>query len=97
MNDLCNQMSNVNIIYDERKELIETMKIELRDIDIKKVDERYTRYLNGINLWEIDGFSYENIRENINLYFSIDIFNKKIHLIKIIDKQLIEMLEMFLS
>ena len=70
MNNLCDQMSNVNIIYDERKELIDSMKIKLRDIDIKKVDERYNRYLNGINLWEIDGFSYENIRENINLYFN---------------------------
>ena len=73
---LCNQMINSGIEYDERKELYEFLELKKAGIKVlRQTDERYTRYLNGIDIWEIDGVSYEYIRENIKKYLNFETNN----------------------
>lgn len=95
---LCNQMINSGIEYDERKELYEFLELKKAGIKVlRQTDERYTRYLNGIDIWEIDGVSYEYIRENIKKYLNFET-NKdnaisKLKLMKLIDTQIKKVIE----
>lgn len=95
---LCNQMVNSGIEYDERKELYEFLELKKAGIKVmRQTDERYARYLNGIDIWEIDGVSYEYIRENIKHYLSLETNKEnaiaKLKLMKLIDKQLQQVIE----
>jgi hypothetical protein len=65
--------------------------------ELAKTDERYERYLRGIDIWEMDGVSYEYIRENIKNYLSIDTnesnMKTKLKLMRNIDKKIKEIIE----
>ena len=98
---LCNQMSNSGIKYDEydeRNELLEFISLKMGGkSELIKTDERYSRYLRGISIWEIDGISYEYIRDNIKMYLSMET-NKnniitKLNMMSMIDKQLKEVID----
>lgn len=95
---LCNKISNSGIEYDERKELYECLELKTAGIKVlHQTDERYMRYLKGIDIWEIDEVSYEYIRDNIINYLNL-ITNKenlvqKLKLMRTIDKQLKSMIE----
>lgn len=95
---ICNKMSYAGIEYDERSELFDFLSLKMAGMsDVIKTDERYSRYLRGIDIWEIDGVSYEYIRENIKKYLSIqsneDNLIKKLKFMRIIDKQLKSIIE----
>jgi hypothetical protein len=98
IDSICNQMLNSGIDYDERSELFEFLQLKLAGkSELAKTDERYARYLRGIDIWEIDGVSYEYIRENIKTYFSIELTESnmimKLKFMRKIDKQLKEVIE----
>lgn len=95
---ICNKMSYAGIEYDERSELLDFLQLKMAGMsDVIKTDERYSRYLRGIDIWEIDGVSYEYIRENIKKYLSIPSNEtnliKKLKLMRIIDKQIKTVIE----
>jgi hypothetical protein len=95
---ICSKMSYAGIDYDERSELFDFLSLKMAGMsDIMKTDERYSRYLRGIDIWEIDGVSYEYIRENIKKYLSVPSNEgnliKKLKLMRIIDKQIKCMIE----
>lgn len=95
---LCNKMVSSGIEYDERQELYEFLELKKAGIKvIRQTDERYSRYLNGIDIWEIDGVSYEYIRENIKTFLNIETIKEniiaKLKLMRMIDKQLQEVIE----
>jgi len=95
---ICSKMSYAGIDYDERSELFDFLSLKMAGMsDIMKTDERYSRYLRGIDIWEIDGVSYEYIRENIKKYLSAPSNEgnliKKLKLMRIIDKQIKCMIE----
>lgn len=95
---ICSKMSYAGIEYDERSELFDFLSLKMAGMsDVIKTDERYSRYLRGIDIWEIDGVSYEYIRENIKKYLSIqsneDNLIKKLKFMRIIDKQLKSIIE----
>ena len=95
---ICSKMSYAGIEYDERSELFDFLQLKMAGMsDIIKTDERYSRYLRGIDIWEIDGVSYEYIRENIKKYLSIPSNEtnliKKLKLMRIIDKQIKTVIE----
>jgi hypothetical protein len=95
---LCNQMINSDIEYDERRELYDFLELKKAGVKvIRQTDERYSRYLKGIDIWEIDGESYEYIRENIKTFLNIETIKEnlitKLKLMRIIDKQLKEVIE----
>lgn len=95
---ICNKMSYAGIDYDERNELFEFLSLKKGGMsDIMKTDERYTRYLRGIDIWEIDGISYEYIKKNIQKYLNLPSNEsnliKKLKWMRIIDKQLQEVIQ----
>lgn len=98
IDSLCNQMVNSGIEYDERQELYEFLELKKAGIKVlRQTDERYMRYLKGIDIWEIDGVSYEYIRTNIKNYLDLPTNKEnviqKLKLMRIIDKQLQEVIE----
>lgn len=98
IDSICNKMSNTGIEYDERCELFEFLGLKMAGkSELAKTDERYIRYLRGIDIWEINGVSYEYIRENIIRYLSIDTNDSnliiKLKLMRKIDKQIKEMID----
>jgi hypothetical protein len=91
-------MLNSGIEYDERNELFDFLQLKLAGkSELNKTDERYIRYLRGVDIWEIDGISYEYIRENIKKYLSIETSESniimKLKLMRKIDIQLKEVIE----
>ena len=95
---ICQQMSTANIEYDEHTELFDFLHLKLAGkSELYKTDERYSRYLRGIDIWEIDGVCYEYIRENIKRYLSIDTNESnliiKLKLMRKIDKQIKEVID----
>jgi hypothetical protein len=98
IDSICNKMSDTGIEYDERGELFDFLDLKLGGkSELIKTDERYSRYLRGIDIWEINGVSYEYIRENIIRYLSIDTNDSnliiKLKLMRKIDKQIKEMID----
>jgi hypothetical protein len=98
IDSICNQMSNSGIEYDERNELLEFVSIKTGGkSELIKTDERYSRYLRGIRIWEIDGISYEYIRDNIKMYLSIETNENniitKLNMMRTIDNQLKEVID----
>ena len=98
IDNLCNKMVNSGIEYDERQELYEFLELKKAGIKVlRQSDERYMRYLNGIDIWEIDGVSYEYIRTNIKNYLDLETNKEnviqKLKLMRIIDKQIQEVIE----
>jgi hypothetical protein len=98
IDSICNQMSMSGIEYDERSELFDFLGLKMAGkSELAKTDERYTRYVRCIDIWEIDGVSYEYIRENIKNYLSIDTnesnIRMKLKLMRKIDKQIKEMID----
>lgn len=98
IDSICNQMLNSGIDYDERTELFDFLQLKLAGkSELAKTDERYARYLRGIDIWEIDGVSYEYIRENIKQYLLIETNDSnvimKLKLMRKIDKQLKEIID----
>lgn len=98
IDSICNQMSNSGIEYDERNELLEFVSIKTGGkSELIKTDERYSRYLRGIRIWEIDGISYEYIRDNIKMYLSIETNESniitKLNMMRTIDNQLKEVID----
>lgn len=95
---MCNQLSNAGIEYDERSELYDFLELKMAGkSELVKTDERYARYLRGIDIWEIDGVSYEYIKENIKMFLSIETNDKnlvkKLKLMRKIDKQINEIIQ----
>jgi hypothetical protein len=95
---ICSKMSYAEIGYDERSELFEYLELKKAGLsDVIKTDERYVRYLRGIDIWEIDGVSYEYIKNNIQKYLNVPSneqnLMKKLKWMRIIDKQLQEVIQ----
>lgn len=89
IDNICNKLINVDIEYNERAELEYFLNIKMAGLsDIIKTDERYTRYIRGINNWE----GYENIERNIKLFLNLESNElnliKKLKLMRLIDIQL---------
>jgi hypothetical protein len=84
---LCNKLDSASIFYDEYTELIECFNNN--ELNLHGTIERYTRYIQGINTWEIDGICYLYIRNLIIEFLS----TYNIHLIKQIDTELIKLLK----
>lgn len=98
IDSICNKMSNSGIEYDERYELLEFVSIKTGGkSELIKTDERYSRYLRGIRIWEIDGISYEYIRDNIKMYLSMETNENniitKLNMMRTIDNQLKEVID----
>jgi hypothetical protein len=98
IDSICNQLINSGIDYDERSELFDFLSLKMAGkSELVKTDERYARYLRGIDIWEIDGVSYEYIRENIKHFLSMETNDnnliKKLKLMRKIDKQIKEVIE----
>jgi hypothetical protein len=98
IDSICNKMSKTGIEYDERGELFDFLKLKMAGkSELLKTDERYTRYLRGIDIWEIDGVSYEYLRENIKMFLSIELTESnmmiKLKCMRKIDKQLKEVID----
>ena len=98
IDNICNQIMNSGIDYDERKELYEFLELKKAGIKVlRQSDERYMRYLSGIDIWEIDGVSYEYIRTNIKNYLDLETNKEnaiqKLKMMRIIDKQIQEVIE----
>lgn len=98
IDSICNQLTNAGIEYDERNELFDFLALKMAGkSELVKTDERYSRYLRGIDIWEIDGVSYEYIRENIKVYLSMETNEvnliTKLKLMRKIDKQLKKVIE----
>jgi hypothetical protein len=98
MDDLCNQLKKkTNVFYDERKELESFFEKDCLDLeDLKESDERYKRYLDGIQVWKSGRKSFEHIRDNIqnflNLKSTVENMHKKMKLMRIIDEDLMGIL-----
>lgn len=98
IDSICNQLTNAGLEYDERNELFDFLSLKMAGrSELIKTDERYARYLRGIDIWEINGVSYEYIRENIKVYLSMDSNEEnlitKLKLMRKIDKQLKKIIE----
>ena len=98
IDSICNQLSNAGIEYDERNELFDFLSLKMAGkSELVKTDERYLRYLRGIDIWEIDGISYEYIRENIKTFLNMETTDKnlikKLKMMRKIDKQIKEVIE----
>lgn len=71
IDNLCEKLSNSILEYDERNELIEFANLKIiSEADLIATDDRYSRYLRGVSIWEVNGKSYEYIRDNIKLYLN---------------------------
>jgi hypothetical protein len=98
IDDLCKQMkTSVNVIFDERNELERYVyKNKINIDDLIETDERYSRYLRGIEVWKRGKKSYEYIKEDIQKYLILpsDLENLEIKTkyMKKIDKELIDVL-----
>jgi len=88
---LCNRMSGTCVDYDEFQELEECLKMQYLDLDA--TSERYTRYLNGISDWTMNGVSYEHIKEMIILFLNSTVRQQKIIYKKQIDALLYHLLK----
>jgi hypothetical protein len=101
MDQLIAEFEKQRIVYEktgEYQELSDALKLDrIRKIDLKNADERYRRYLNGIDIWTIKGVSYDYIRQNIHTFLSIQAtdenFLARIHWMKVIDHQINEALK----
>ncbi len=73
IDDLCNHMNkSTKIFYDERKELEYYLnKQDIQIQDLKETDERYQRYLRGIDVWKRGKKNFEFIRDDIQVYLSL--------------------------
>jgi len=96
---LCDKISNSDIEYNERQELEECLSIKVAGKTVLlRTQERYQRYMDGIEIWEIDDISYYHIKDNIVEYLSIPLSNKdnliiKLKLMRKIDKQIMNMIQ----
>ena len=96
---LCDKISSSEIEYDEFQELEECLSIKSAGRKVLlKTQERYERYISGIEIWEIDDISYYHIKDNIVEYLSIPLSNKeylimKLKLMRKIDKQIMKMIQ----
>lgn len=98
IDSICNQLINSGIEYDERSELFDFLGLKMAGkSELVKTDERYIRYLRGIDIWEIDGVSYEYIRENIKQFLGMETNEvnliKKLKMMRKIDKQIKEVIQ----
>lgn len=98
IDDLCKKMSDAQVEFNERQELYNFLDMKKAGIKVLKItDERYLRYIKGIDNWEIDGVSYEYIRENIKMYLDLQTNKEnlisKLKLMRTIDKQLRDVIE----
>lgn len=98
IDNICQNLSKTQLEYDERNELIESTNIKIIDEAVLfATDDRYSRYLRGVSIWEVNGKSYEYIRDNIKLYLSIKIdastFSYKLQLMRNIDSELKKMID----
>jgi len=89
IDSICDKLIDVNIEYNERYELDYFLNIKMAGLsDVKKTDERYSRYLRGINNWE----GCKNIEKNIKIFLSLESNDlnliKKLKLMRLIDIQL---------
>lgn len=100
IDSICNELLNVSIDYDERAELFEYVELEKAGkSELRKTDERYARYLRTIDIWIIDGFSYEYIRKSIKKYLSMDINDEnlrtKLMYMRSIDEEIVKILKKY--
>jgi hypothetical protein len=89
LDSICDKLVNVDIEYDERHELDYFLNLKMAGLsDIKKTDERYRRYLRGINDWE----GCKNIEKKIKIFLNLESNDcnliKKLKLMRLIDMQL---------
>jgi hypothetical protein len=98
IDSICNKLSNIEIEYNERNELVNFLSLKMcGKSELIKTDERYMRYLRCIDIWEIDGISYEHIRDKIKKYLSIETNDlniiKKLKMMRKIDKEINEVID----
>lgn len=89
LDNICDKLINVNIEYNERHELDYFLNRKMAGLsDLKRTDERYARYLRGINNWD----GCENIERNIKIFLNLESNDlnliKKLKLMRLIDLQL---------
>jgi hypothetical protein len=104
---LCSGLQNTKLVYtnnmtiDEYRELEEAFRIQTmgKDILIKTVD-RYTRYINEIEVWEIGDISCLYIKEYIELFikesnngFTNESTVRLLQLMKYIDSEIMRLLD----
>lgn len=89
MSDLCKRVNVAKINYNEYKELKENIELK----SIKDTDERYIRYIKYIPEWD----DYEYILYNINMYLQLNDNNKKLQLMKIIDEEILKVVDQEIS
>lgn len=89
---LCNQLSYSNIEYDEYQELTTALTNSMTNkYNENNTIERYQRYIKFITIWEINGKSFEYIKELILEFLNNNNINKVKYSVKI-DTELITML-----
>lgn len=98
LEDICSSMENAQVHFHEGNELYSFYNKENYDIfDIYETNDRYQRYLRGIDCWIRGGKSYEYIRDHIIEYLkyptNLQTLDLKIKLMRKIDLQLINVLE----
>jgi len=90
--------NNKNAISDksynnEVEELVDYLKLKLAgEEELLNTEERYLRYVKGIDIWEVNGVSYTYILQNIKTFLNIETNQqnlvKKLKLMRKIDKEL---------
>lgn len=102
---LCDDMSNINIKYNEFNELKEAINI-VQTVDycsdkaryiVEKTQERYIRYLKHVKVWKHDCESCHYLRDKIIKFINIPIVNFesiyiKIDLMKYIDLDIMKII-----
>lgn len=96
--DICNKISEIKIEYDECQVLFDYIEKKIfTKTELKNTQKRYLRYLEGIDIWVIDGVSYEYIYQNIitflNMYDANCGSKELVYLMRVIDMQLKTILE----
>jgi hypothetical protein len=70
--DLCELLDYTSMNYDERKELYEHLTNKIVNMDtIHDTDDRYNRYLRGIDVWHDKKNNYEFIKNDMISYLQI--------------------------
>ena len=95
MQCLIDSFNNYNII-DEKEELIYSASSIIKKFGemrvINKATERYMRYIDGIDVWQVGDISYDYIHDNIKTYLSIPTIPENIQIkikwMEIIDSQI---------
>jgi hypothetical protein len=94
---LCKMMKSSSVEFDEREELEDFVSKKYMNLDdISQTDDRYRRYLEGIQCWIYKGKSFLYIKEGLEQFIQIpsipENFSKKVKWMRKIDKEIMNVL-----